>query len=225
MAWRKVWNAAMFVASVVFLAAIGLHLLDLWGWLGGWLPDAKVGTFEIRDWVNVAVAWVGAYLAHLAYGISRKQDKIVDAQLRQRVRPVIYWESLGFEADDGSTRRPIHLHNAGDKTLRELDWSVLYPEGFEAFVTLEIEGGTLNEYAVAVGEGDEADPELYREVAGHYAGPVWPRRNKVIGYVISKRGTPKGLKLLWTATCEDGTFPQPLGIGEAKSVYADAPIE
>lgn len=51
----------------------------MWDFLLWLLPDGQVGTFEVKDWLNVGLALVAVRLAILANRISQKQDAIADA--------------------------------------------------------------------------------------------------------------------------------------------------
>src|SRR5688572_17134435 len=52
----------------------------MWQALMDWLPDLKVGAFELRDVLSLGMAVLGAYLAWLAIRMGKKQASIVEMQ-------------------------------------------------------------------------------------------------------------------------------------------------
>src|SRR5688572_9558231 len=54
----------------------------MWQALMDWLPDVRVGTFEIRDLVSLVVGSLGAFLAYLAIKLGKEQAKIAERQFQ-----------------------------------------------------------------------------------------------------------------------------------------------
>src|SRR5688572_26505256 len=52
----------------------------MWQVLMDWLPDLRVGTFEIRDLASLIVAGLGAFLAYLAIKLGKEQAAIAKRQ-------------------------------------------------------------------------------------------------------------------------------------------------
>ena len=52
----------------------------MWNWVVQHLPDVRPGTFEIRDFANLAIGILAAVLAYIAIRMSKRQERIAEMQ-------------------------------------------------------------------------------------------------------------------------------------------------
>lgn len=203
-------------------AAMWQGLMDWlpdWPVVMEWLPDAKVGVFEIRDFVNLAIAVIGIFLTVLAYRISKKQDRILQQQAERRANVVVARDALGvFNAAD-SSRYGLHIHNMGSRTVDDCNWAIYFLEDCNDKVVLRISDGKMHELSTSLEPAGTADPQMFRQMSGRLTVPVRPGRSHRLGEVVIMHGAEKDLTLLWSVDCEDGIFPEPKGVGEVVVTY------
>jgi hypothetical protein len=188
-------------------------------------PDQVSDGDKLEFVASTLLGLGGVFLAWLAYRIDDTQHRLLLEQRAQKARPIIYWQMLGDTSGDYDYHG-LYIANAGERTLREYDWTILFPDDWKNDVSIDIDGGVMTSGNMAIDDAPNADEPLplYVEYEGHLKVPVWPKRHKRLGQVVVKAGAGKGLSLQWSVTCEDGTFPS-TGIGLAKAIYGDDPIE
>lgn len=149
-----------------------------------WLPDLRVGTFEVRDFANVVITGLGAYLALLAIRMGRRQEAIAKRQAEiAEVQYQIMQEQLAkaatlrVRADTAQEHHPpetvipIEVFNDGNKTARGFFWELLRSDALAQNVRLVDVGfgavaSSWEREAVA-----EAKLELQTDVAWHLGWP------------------------------------------------------
>src|SRR5262245_22599965 len=98
----------------------------MWDWLMWLLADAEIGTFELRDWVNVVIAGVGLYLAYVATKIAAKQDAMSEAEKARKADLEI--EIVEAQSRANQTKLLVCINNDGDRAARDFRLRLLVPE-------------------------------------------------------------------------------------------------
>ncbi len=93
-----------------------------WNWLMWILPNAEVGAFEIKDWLNVGIAAIGVWLAVIATRIAKKQDVISD-QLRLKSAELQFRDTSQSRSGQ-HTIIPFEIINTGTKGATGFHWEI-----------------------------------------------------------------------------------------------------
>jgi hypothetical protein len=121
----------------------------MWRALMDWLPDLRVGAFEIRDLVSLVVGGLGAFLAYLAIkpgkeqaAISKRPAEIAETQHQilqeQLARRAVADMSItqGIPIRDGRVLARVYVENNGSKSISEYNWEFIVPEEYRDYLTI-----------------------------------------------------------------------------------------
>jgi hypothetical protein len=130
----------------------------MWDWLMDWLPDLRVGAFEIRDLLSLGMAALGAYLAWLAIKMGRAQKRLGEEQKAIAERQ----ERLDIE-QASIARRLAEITEVQHRLM--MDQAARKPRVEVAFGGIE-KMGTHNEFPLlALNLGDKPVPGFHFSVA------------------------------------------------------------
>jgi hypothetical protein len=195
----------------------------MWRALMDWLPDLRVGTFEIRDLVSLVVGGLGAFLAYLAIklgkdqaAISKRQAEIAETQHRilqeQLARRAVADVSItqGIPIRDGRVLARVYVENKGSKSISEYNWEFIVPEEYRDYLTIALPPGAIEELELQAVAGQVC--KIYR---GHRKEPVYPNIMSELLTITWAGLRPEwgNLVFWWKVFCEDGSFPNPKDFG------------
>ncbi len=158
-----------------------------WTGMMRFLPDLEVGTFEIRDLVNVVVGGLGAYLAYLAIRMGQSQGRIAlrqadiaEVQHRIMQEQLAKAAKLRVRGDTAQSHQapetiiPIEVFNDGNKTARGFFWELLCADTVAQHVRMVDGNGTpIPSIAGIVG----ADNTFYDQYDGHRDEALFSRQH------------------------------------------------
>ena len=165
----------------------------MWQALMDWLPDLRVGTFEVREFANVVIAGLGAYLALLAIRMGRRQEaiakrqaEIAEVHTRSCKNSSRKLRHYAFEPIPlNSTIRPrpsspLKVVNDGNKTARGFFWELLLSDALAQNVRfVDVGGRPVPSIAGIVG----ADDNLYGQYDGHGEEALFPGSSVQVGNI------------------------------------------
>jgi hypothetical protein len=193
----------------------------MWQTLMDWLPDLHVGTFEIRDLLNLVMTGLGAYLAWLAIKMGRKQTEIAEKQhaiweaemaKKTDLRVLAPSQKLAFNKDLEymETIVKFKVHNGGNKTAEVFFWEVLIPEDLCSSIEFIHQDGTRYSGTIT----HLSATEHYSRDSGHYSDRLSPFSGIDVTTIAVPR-SPKThrFKIRWRIRGEEGMVP-PVGLAE-----------
>lgn len=198
-----------------------------------WLPDLKVGTFEIRDLASLIIGGLGAFLAYLAIKLGKEQAKggkrleklTADlAAFQFRLKEIseqqheYLWEQIRRKAilslthkrmypDSGvldvTVNYVVQVTNTGNKICREFLWSLALPQSALPFLV----------FPKGVEIHDSLDGTFpVRRIEGVFAKTLFPGQTSVVTSFKVQRAAllekdSESLQILWSILSDDGRFP------------------
>lgn len=141
-------------------------------WLMDLLPDLHVGSFEVRDLLNLVIAATGLYVAYQANRIATWQKEVLAADRAQKGMIKVSLEVV--ESED----RPLYrftIHNYGSRSVTGLHIYVAYKPWVADAISLTLADGARTEEHSH--PNDARKPELGRYYVTRtslYVGHVIP---------------------------------------------------
>jgi hypothetical protein len=171
----------------------------MWQRLMDWLPDLRVGVFEVRDFVSLGLAVVGAWLAYLATTIAAKQDRLLEAQRRHSTRLHLrHWD----RGSDGQfITILLEVANVGRKGTHGFQWEIYVPWELSNCLTL-IDGTP----AVPMGGIQTKDNATFLRCEGFRSEMLFPGSSVLVARVQIPVSV-EDVKILWQLRHHDGENP------------------
>lgn len=173
-------------------------------------PDVALGTLELRDVMNLALAAASVILAGYAIRMGRKQGqiaelqhRIMEAQLARRAALSLELGASGEPSQGYAARYPVRVVNGGSRSAADYYWEVLFPPGL-------LERSNVNLHnAILEPEPTVVDGVGYRVMQRHSTFPIYAGRAYDLGFIEVRSAAGHGTeRLLWKLNCEDGQFPE-----------------
>jgi hypothetical protein len=195
--------------------------MDWWDTLMDWLPNFVVGDVEVRDILNLIVGGLGVYLAVLATRIAQKQDRLLQEQQTQRSVLEMEIDPIGLDREGGWNEYSVRVINKGTRTATDFKWELYIPVPDKDSVRINIADSKEHELNTSIAPWGtvEEDDEMFRVWSGRCTEPVRKRRGLKLGNVQIRGNTNVNFK--YTIDTEDGTFPEPDGIGDVPRPWGD----
>ncbi len=175
-----------------------------WNVLMGLLPDGRIGEFEIRDWLNVALGVLGVYLAFFANKIAKKQDQILDEQRAKKPEFVVTALGPTFnEQFDDDFNMHLFCKNVGPKAAVDMTWMVALGD-VPLAQTVDIyteQGGSATQLI-------EMNSGRYRRFSVDQPIRLFPGLTHTLAVVrVTMQKQPVAFHILWKIHCADGSYP------------------
>jgi hypothetical protein len=199
----------------------------MWQAFMDWLPDLRVGAFEIRDVLSLGMTGLGAYLAWQAIKMGREQSRIAQEQadIAKRQAAIvenqdhILREQLAKKTDlrvsSGSQKQipkadqsnetliTLTVRNGGNKIADGFYWELMVPDELCCKVELTNDGGA------APGQLAAGESGVFNKLSGHYTDKLFPTSRVEIGKlaVDCEHPATERFWIEWRIGSEDGGVP------------------